>query len=127
MLVGVVGAPRRQGVFAGADDCDVFGVSHLASSRHYFVFHVEDALGDYHFEFVDLGVAGVFVPFLVEAVKNLGTVQVNLQAALVGGGKLDGNVAGVLGTPEFGRQPRGEAVIASRHAIDDIDFHFAEV
>ena len=99
----------------------------LVVAGHHFVFDVEDSFGDDHFQFVDLGVAGVFVAVLVEAVEDLGTVEVDFQAALVGGGELDGNIAGVLGTPEFGRQPRGEAVVASRHAVNDVHFDFAEL
>ena len=99
----------------------------LVVAGHHFVFDVEDSFGDDHFQFVDLAVAGVFVAFFIEAVEDLGTVEVDFQAALIGRGELDGNIAGVLGTPEFGRQPRGEAVVASRHAIDDVHFNFAEI
>ena len=99
----------------------------LAARRRYFVLDVEDALGDDHFQLVDLGVAGILVAVLIETVKDLLAVEVNFQPALVGGSQFDGNIAGVLGTPEFGRQPRGEAVIASRHAIDDVHFNFAEL
>ncbi len=99
----------------------------LVVGGHHFVFDVEDAFGDDHFEFVDFAVAGVFVVFLVVAVEDLGAVEVDFKAALVGRGEFDGNVAGVLGTPEFGRQPRGEAVVASRDAIDDVHGDFAEL
>jgi hypothetical protein len=106
----------------------VIGISHLSVSRGGdFIFNVEDALGDDHLELVDLGVAGVLVAIFVEAIKDLVAVEVDLEASLVGGGELDRNIAGVLGAPEFGRQPRGEAVVPSRHAVDDVDFNFAEL
>ena len=92
-----------------------------------FVLNIKDALGHDHFEFVDLAIAGVFVARFVKAVEDLGAVQIDFQAALVGGRQFDGNVAGVLRAPEFGRQPRGESVVASRDAVDNFKFHFAEL
>ena len=92
-----------------------------------FVLNIKDALGHDHFEFVDLAIARVFVARFVKAVEDLGAVQVDFQAALVGGSQFDGNVAGVLRAPEFGRQPRGESVVASRDAVDNFKFHFAEL
>ena len=101
--------------------------SGLAAGGGDFVLNVKDALGDDHFEFVDLAVAGVFVARFVKAVENLGAVQIDFQAAFVGGRQFDGDVAGVLRAPEFGRQPRGESVVASRDAVDDFKFHFAKL
>jgi hypothetical protein len=106
----------------------MIGISHLCVSRcGDFVFDVENSLGDDHLELVDLTVARVLVAVFVEAVEDLVAVEVDLEASLAGGGELDRDVTGVLGTPEFGRQPRGEAVVASRHAVDDVHFDLAEL
>jgi hypothetical protein len=64
---------------------------------------------------------------LVFAVEYLLPVQVDFQPAGIGRGQLDGDVAGVLRSPELGRQPRGDGVVASRHAVDDLYFNFPKL
>ena len=60
-------------------------------------------------------------------VEDLLAVQVDFQPAPAGGSQLDGDVARVLGPPEFRRQPRGDCVIPSRYAVDYFDFNFSEL
>ena len=86
---------------------------------------VIDFLGHDHLQLVNLGPVGI--PALVFlAVEDLLAVQEYLKPARSLGGHLDGHVSGVLGGPQLGRQPRGDRVVASRHAVDDIDFNFTE-
>ena len=63
---------------------------------------------------------------LFRLVKDLVAVNVNLQAAASGWGQFYGNITRVVGPPKFRRQPRGDRVVTSRDAIDDLDFYFAK-
>ena len=64
---------------------------------------------------------------LIRTVENLVPVQVHFQPTRIGWGQLDGNVTGVLRAPDLGRQPRGDGVVPSRHAVDDFYFNFPEL
>ena len=90
------------------------------------LFDFKNFLGDDHFQFVGPGQVGVYA-ILVFSVENLVPVQVHFQPTRIGWGQLDGNVTGVLRAPELGRQPRGDGVVPSRHAVDDFYFNFPEL
>ena len=77
-----------------------------------------------HLQFVDL--PEVRVSSVGALVEDLVAVNVNLQAAASGWGQLYGNITRVVGPPKFRRQPRGDRVVTSRDAIDDLDFYFAK-
>ena len=77
-----------------------------------------------HLKFVDLpevrvSTVGALVEYLV-------AVNIDLQPPFSGRGQFYGDVARIVGPPKFRRQPRGDWVITSRDAIDDLDFYFAK-
>jgi hypothetical protein len=77
-----------------------------------------------HLQFVDL--TEVRVSAVGALVEYLFAVNVDLQPPPGGWSQFNCNVARVVSPPEFRRQPRGDRVVASRDAIDDLDFHFAK-
>ncbi len=87
------------------------------------VFQFENLLGDLHLQFIDHAQVGECPGFF--AVKYLGSVQVDFQASFVRGRHLDGDVAGGVGTEELGRQPRGDGIVASSYAVDNLSFYFS--
>ena len=84
----------------------------------------EDLFGDNHLQFADPGQiresAGVLL-----TVEDFFAVQVDLQAALAGGGELYGYVPGGFVAVELRRQPRGDREVPSRYTIHDVNLYLA--
>ena len=87
-------------------------------------FELEYLFGDHHLELVDLGQIGESRRILF-TVENLFPIQVDLQAALTGGGEPYGYVPGILVAVKLRRHPRGDREVPSRHAKRDFNIYFA--
>ena len=102
--------PRRPGAL-GAGRCLIY---------------LENLLGNDHLQLVGPGQVGVH-PVLVLAVEDFLSIKVNLQPPGVGRRQLDGNIPRVLGAPELRRQPRGDSMVPSRYAVNNLHFHFPKL
>ena len=87
------------------------------------IFEIKELFGDGHFELVDL--AEIREAAVRLSVKDHLAVEVHLETSPVGGGHLDGDIAGGVGLEELRRQPRGDREVASSHTVDDFSFNLA--
>lgn len=85
---------------------------------------LEYLLGDGHLQFIHF--VQVWKSAIGLTVEDLIPVQKDLQSPLSRRREFYCNVTGVLRSPKFRRQPRGDREIASRDAIGDINFYFAK-
>ena len=83
----------------------------------------ENLFGDNHLQFADPRQIWESAGILF-TVEDLFSVQVDLQAALAGGGELYGHVPRGFVAVELRRQPRGDREVPSRYAIHDINLYF---
>ena len=84
------------------------------------IFEIEQLLGDGHLELVDLAEIGESTVGL--AVKDHIAVEMDLEAATVRWGHLDGDIARRVGLEKLRRQPRGDREVASSYTVNDFSF-----
>ena len=86
---------------------------------------LKDFLGDDHLELPHLG--ELRVAAVLYAVEDFLAVNVDFQASFGVGRQLYSSVPGLVRLPKLRRQPRGDREIASRHAINNLDFYLPKL